>query len=220
VPEANDLTMRAARLLKQRTSCPLGADIELVKRLPLGGGVGGGSSDAATALMVLNRLWETGLSRGQLMQLGAELGADVPFFVFGESAFAEGIGDKLTPVSLAPAWYLVLIPPVAISSAEIFASAELKRDAKPIAAGDYVEGSGANALQAVACARYPEVGRYLEWLARYGEARMTGSGACVFASFAEESAARSVLAAIPAGMQGFVAQGLDRHPLPALVGDF
>jgi 4-diphosphocytidyl-2-C-methyl-D-erythritol kinase len=213
VPEESDLALRAAILLKHRTSCPAGADIELVKRLPLGGGVGGGSSDAATVLIALNHLWQTGLVRAQLMTLAAELGADVPFFVFGQSAFAEGIGDKLSPVAMAEAWYVVLTPPVAVATVGIFGAPELKRDSPAIVATDYVAGWGVNALQAITCARYPEVAQHLEWLSRHGDARMTGSGACVFAAYADEAAARGVLAQLPANMRGFVARGLDRHPL-------
>jgi 4-diphosphocytidyl-2-C-methyl-D-erythritol kinase len=216
VPEASDLALRAARLLKQRTKCEAGAEIEVVKRLPLGGGLGGGSSDAATVLIVLNHLWQTGLSRAELMRIGMELGADVPFFVFGESAFAEGIGDELTPVSLEPAWYVVLVPGVAVATSEIFAAPELKRDSPAIPPAEYSAGWGSNVLQDVTCARYPEVARHLDWLQHYGDARMTGSGACVFAAFPSDSAAREVLDRRPAGMQGFVAQGLDRHPLRQL----
>ncbi len=218
VPEAADLSLRAARLLKARTATALGADIELVKRLPLGGGVGGGSSDAATALIVLNHLWQTGLGRTQLMALAAELGADVPFFVFGQTAFAEGTGDRLTAAAVADAWYLVLTPPVAVATAGIFSAPELKRDSAAIAPAEYITGWGGNALQAVTCARYPEVARHLEWLLRHGDARMTGSGACVFAPFADEAEARRVLAELPGNMRGFVAHGLNRHPLYELAG--
>jgi len=213
VPEDTDLCLRAARLLQQRTRCARGADIELVKRLPLGGGLGGGSSDAATVLLALNRMWNTRLTRPDLQALGAELGADVPFFIFGESAFAEGTGERLTPMALKDDWYLVLVPAVQVATAEIFAAPELERDAAPIAAAQYVEGFGGNALQSVTCARYPEVARHLDWLAQHADARMTGSGACVFAAFASADAACGVLASLPEGMRGFVARGLDRHPL-------
>jgi 4-diphosphocytidyl-2-C-methyl-D-erythritol kinase len=216
VPEEYDLCLRAARLLKDRTRSPLGAEIELVKRLPIGGGLGGGSSDAATVLIALNRLWKTGLSRGQLQNLGAELGADVPFFVFGESAFVEGIGEKLTPVALGPAWYLVLAPHVAVATKDIFGAPELKRDTPAIQPAHYVSGFGINDLQAVTRARHPEVARHLDWLSGYAKASMTGSGACVFAAFDSEAQAQQVFARRPADMRGFVAAGLDRHPLVAL----
>ena len=217
VPEENDLCVRAARLLKTHTHTALGADIELIKRLPSGGGLGGGSSDAATVLLALNQQWNARLSRRGLQELGASLGADVPFFIYGESAFVEGIGDRLSPVKLAPAWYLVLVPRVAVPTREIFAAPELKRDATPIAPAAYAAEFGGNTLQAATCARYPEVARHLEWLSSRvpvpGLARMTGSGACVFASFASESAARELCATLPADMRGFVAEGLDTHPL-------
>jgi 4-diphosphocytidyl-2-C-methyl-D-erythritol kinase len=217
VPEEYDLCLRAARLLKDRTRSPLGAEIELVKRLPIGGGLGGGSSDAATVLIALNRLWKTGLSRSQLQGLGAELGADVPFFVFGESAFVGGIGEKLTPVALGPAWYVVLTPHVVVRTKDIFGAPELKRDTPAISPAHYVSGFGVNDLQAVTCARHPEVVRHLEWLSGHAKASMTGSGACVFAAFDSEARAREIFARLPADMHGFVAAGLNRHPLFDLV---
>jgi 4-diphosphocytidyl-2-C-methyl-D-erythritol kinase len=213
VPEEYDLCLRAARLLKDRTRSPLGAEIELDKRLPIGGGLGGGSSDAATVLIALNRLWKTGLSRDQLQSLGAELGADVPFFVFGESAFVEGIGEKLTPVALGPAWYLVLAPRVAVATKDIFGAPELRRDTPAISPAHYVSGFGANDLQPVTCARHPEVARHLEWLSAHAKASMTGSGACVFAAFDSEARAQEVFKRLPSDMRGFVAAGLNRHPL-------
>ena len=227
VPEAQDLTLRAARLLKSAAATPLGADIELVKRLPLGGGLGGGSSDAATVLLALNHLWQTGLTRSRLQALAASLGADVPVFVFGESAVAEGIGEVLAPVALPPAWYVVLTPPVEVPTSRIFAHPDLKRDSKPIkiqgfsaGSGSYAEASrGGNDLEAVVCGLYPEVARHLEWLRQRqhrSPALMTGSGACVFAAFEDESAARNVLEQLPATMRGFVARGLDVHPLRQL----
>jgi 4-diphosphocytidyl-2-C-methyl-D-erythritol kinase len=218
LPEESDLCLRAARLLKERTHCPLGVEFELVKHLPVGGGLGGGSSDAATALWVLNRLWNTGLSQQELQQLGAELGADVPFFLFGESAFVEGTGEKLTPIALKPAWYLVLVPQIQVATGEIFGASELKRDAPAIPPAQYTSGFGSNALQPVTCARYPEVSRHLSWLSQYAEARMTGSGACVFAAFENEGQVREVLRSLPADMRGFAAPGLDRHPLRSWSG--
>jgi 4-diphosphocytidyl-2-C-methyl-D-erythritol kinase len=213
VPEAADLCVKAARLLQDRAGCSLGVDIELVKRLPLGGGLGGGSSDAATTLIVLNRLWGTGLSRGELQALGLQLGADVPVFVFGRSAFAEGVGERLQALELEPAWYLVLVPEAAVSTAEIFSAAELTRNTNAITIAAFSVGQGHNDLEPVVCRRYPQVSRHLEWLRRYGDARMTGSGACVFCAFESEAQATRVLSELPAGMRGFVARGLDRHPL-------
>lgn len=208
-----DLTVRAARLLQQQTGCTLGADITLEKRLPMGGGLGGGSSDAATVLLALNRLWHLDLGRQTLQELGLRLGADVPVFVFGESAFAEGVGEKLQPVALPEAWYVVLVPPVAVSTAEIFAGRQLTRDTKPIKMSDFSTGCGRNDLEPVVCEKYPQVAECLAWLKAFGDARMTGSGACVFAGFPNEEEARRVFSKKPAAMTGFVAKGLDRHPL-------
>jgi len=208
-----DLAMRAARLLQQETGCRLGADIAMEKRLPMGGGLGGGSSDAATVLLALNRLWNLNLGRPGLQELGLRLGADVPVFLFGESAFAEGVGEKLQPVTLPAAWYVVLVPPVAVSTPEIFASRELTRDTKPIKMLDFSTGCGHNDLEPVVCRKYPQVAECLAWLRGFGDARMTGSGACVFAGFPGEEEARRVFSLKPAKMAGFVAKGLDRHPL-------
>ena len=213
VPADSDLCVRAARLLKDRAGSRLGADIELVKRLPMGGGLGGGSSDAATTLVVLNRLWKTGLTRVQLQDLAVELGADVPVFVFGRSAFAEGVGERLAELQLPPAWYLILVPETAVSTAEIFSAPELTRNTIAITIAAFSVGQGRNDLEPVVCRRYPQVARHLEWLRRYGDARMTGSGACVFCGFETEAQAQRVLAELPADMRGFVARGLDRHPL-------
>ena len=213
VPEEEDLALRAARLLKTMTQTPLGADVEVVKRIPLGGGLGGGSSDAASVLLALNHLWETGLSRAQLQALGLHLGADVPVFIFGESAFAEGIGEVLKPLSVPPAWYVVLTPPLAVSTARIFADPDLKRDSKPIKIQRFSVGTAANDLEPLVCRQYPEVARYLAWLKQHGPALMTGSGACVFATFDDERLARATFAQVPASMTGFVARGIDRHPL-------
>ena len=213
VPAEADLCVRAARLLKDRARSRLGVDIELVKRLPIGGGLGGGSSDAATTLIVLNRLWQTGLSRAQLQELALELGADVPVFVFGRSAFAEGVGERLAPLQLPPAWYLVLVPETAVSTAEIFSAPELTRNTNAITIAAFSVGQGRNDLEPVVCRRYPQVARHLEWLRQYGDARMTGSGACVFCGFETEAQAQRVVSALPADVRGFVARGLDRHPL-------
>lgn len=216
VPAADDLAVRAALLLQRATGTRLGADITLEKRLPLGGGLGGGSSDAATVLLALNHLWETRLTRTRLLELGLELGADVPFFVQGESALAEGVGERLQPLALPPAWYLVLTPPVAVPTARIFAHPELKRDSKPIKMQRFSVELAGNDLEPVVCREYPEVAQNLEWLRRAAPAWVTGSGACVFAAFESEGAARGVWGRAPAGMQGFIAQGLARHPLQDL----
>ncbi len=218
VAEAEDLTLRAARALQAASGTPLGADIRVEKRLPMGGGLGGGSSDAATVLLALNHLWQCGLQRPRLQEIALPLGADVPIFVYGRSAAAEGVGELLTPLDLPPAWYLVLVPPVAVSTADIFRDPELKRDSKKVKIQGFSVPVG-NDLEPVVCRAYPEVERHLGWLKSVGAARMTGSGACVFAEFADEAMARSALAGCPRDMRGFVARGLDVHPLHGLAAD-
>ena len=209
----DNLCLRAARLLKQQTSTRLGADMALEKSVPVGGGLGGGSSDAATVLLALNRLWKLRLARSELMPLGAKLGADVPFFLFGRNAVGEGIGERLTALELAPAWYLVVTPQVAVSTKEIFARA-LTGESKRLTIPPFFPGRGRNDLEAVVTARYPEVAAQLAWLrVRCPQARMTGSGACVFAEVDSEAEARAIQSQMPHGMDGFVAQGLERHPL-------
>ena len=220
VPEALDLTLRAAHLLQPFAPSGAGVNIHIDKRLPLGGGLGGGSSDAATVLLALNRMWHLNFSRQRLQHLALSLGADVPVFVFGQSAFAEGVGEELRSVTLPPAWYVVLTPPVHIATAAIFAAPELTRTTPALTIAPFSAGNPTpdttslhNDLQPVVVGRYPQVGDYLNWLGTYAKARMTGSGACVFAAFASEDAANRVLEDLPDDMQGFVAQGLDRHPL-------
>jgi 4-diphosphocytidyl-2-C-methyl-D-erythritol kinase len=213
VPPETDLTVRAATALQAATSATAGVTLYVDKRLPMGGGLGGGSSDAATTLMALNHLWHTGLDSLQLQRIGLALGADVPIFVHGRAAFAEGVGERFADVTLPAGWYLVLVPAVAVPTHEIFRSAQLRRDTPAIAAADWYPGVGHNDLEAVACALYPEVTHHLEWLRQYGDARMSGSGACCFVEFRQEFAARAALAALPTDMRGFVAAGLDRHPL-------
>lgn len=213
VPEDKDLCFRAARLLQTRTGCDRGADIRLDKRLPLGGGLGGGSSDAATVLLVLNHLWGLELGRKTLQELGLELGADVPVFIFGQSAFAEGVGEELQPVYLEPASYVVLVPPAQVPTAQIFAHPGLTRDTPIRTIAALRDGLGHNDLEPVAVGLYPQIGEYLDWLGCFGDARMTGSGACVFAAFPDRASAEAVFRQRPAHMDGFVADGLDRHPL-------
>ena len=209
----DNLCVRAARLLQQQTGTPLGADLELEKILPVGGGLGGGSSDAATVLLVLNRLWNLRLGLAHLVEIGRHLGADVPVFVCGRNALGEGIGERLTPLDLPAAWYLVLEPQVSVSTKEIFACA-LTGQSKALKIPPFFSGQGRNDLEAVVAARYPEVAAHLEWLRqRSPQARMTGSGACVFAEFKSETQARALHNRLPGDMHGFVARGLDRHPL-------
>ena len=214
----DDLCLRAARLLQQATAYRQGACITLDKRLPMGGGLGGGSSDAATVLLALNHLWGTGLKRHELQTLGLELGADVPVFVFGDNAFAEGIGEKLRPVELPAAWYLVLEPPVAVPTAQIFQAPDLRRDSPMIAASAWQGQYTRNDLRPVAQRLFPVIAQYADWLEQFAPARMTGSGACVFAEFASEALARKACEQMPTAMKGWLAKGLTRHPLRELGG--
>lgn len=216
IPEDIDLCLRAAKLLRQETDTGQGADIFLRKIIPIGGGLGGGSSDAATTLLALNRLWKLGLNNDQLLKLGLQLGADVPIFIFGQNAFAEGIGQELTAIKLPAAWYLVLIPSVEVSTAEIFASRELTRNTLPIKIPPFCISQGHNDLETVVCQTHPKVAQCLEWLKRLENTtivNMSGSGACVFAEFTTQWAAQSAFEKIPDDMKGFLARGLDYHPM-------
>lgn len=213
VADDDHLAVRAARLLKEASGVAAGVTIRVEKRIPLGGGLGGGSSDAATTLIALNRLWGTGRAPTELARLGLQLGADVPFFLFGRNAFATGIGEVLTPLDLDPAWYVVLSPQVAVSTREIFASNALTRNTKPLKLTAFFAGQGANDLEVETCRRYPEVAQALHWLKAFGDARMSGSGSSVFAAFGSESEARAVAAQVPGDWRGAAVRGLERHPL-------
>jgi 4-diphosphocytidyl-2-C-methyl-D-erythritol kinase len=209
----DNLCVRAARLLKQTSGASPGADLELEKRIPVGGGLGGGSSDAATVLLVLNKLWNLTLGKAQLISLGAKIGADVPLFIHGRNALGEGIGERLTPLDLPPAWYVVLTPQVSVSTKEIFGSALTERT-KALTIPPFFSGQGRNDLESAVVARHPEVAAHLQWLKqRCPQARMTGSGACVFAELGSEAQACALYRQLPGDMSGFVARGLDRHPL-------
>jgi 4-diphosphocytidyl-2-C-methyl-D-erythritol kinase len=213
VAEAQDLCVRAARLLQAETGCGQGVDIGVEKRIPMGGGLGGGSSDAATTLLALNRLWNLGLARERLMQLGLQLGADVPVFVFGDNAFAEGVGEQLQAYPLPEAWYVVLFPPVHVPTVQIFSHPELTRDTISLKIRDLSTHRLHNDLQPVVCRLYPEVERHLAWLGQFAPAMMTGSGACVFAEFGDQAAAEDVIGKLPRDMRGIAARGLPCHPL-------
>jgi len=213
VAEGDDLSVRAARSLQQFSGTTLGADIHINKCLPMGGGLGGGSSDAATTLVALNFLWDLGLSLDQLAGLGLELGADVPVFIRAQAAWAEGVGETLIPLDLPEPWFVVIVPPCHVSTAEIFAAPELTRDAQSIKIPAFLAGQGLNVCEAVVRERYPDVDKALNWLAQYSQARMSGTGACVFAPFANEADARRVLQQLPREWRGFVARGLNRSPL-------
>ena len=217
IDEATELSVRAARLLLAESGTRQGVEIEIEKSIPVGGGLGGGSSDAATTLVVLNRLLRLGASAGDLARLGSSLGADVPFFLFGQNAFAEGIGERLTPLELPAAWYVVLVPPLAVSTKAIFAAPELTRNSKTIKISSFSAGFGRNDLEPVVCGRHGEVAAHLAWLKQFGDARLSGSGACVFAEFRSEREAREVLSRMPDKMTGFVVRGLERHPLAELL---
>ena len=230
VPEEHDLIVRALRLLQaehaRRHGATPGMDVAIDKKLPMGGGLGGGSSDAATALMVANDLWQTGMSRQELMGLALPLGADIPFFIFGENAFAEGVGEALQPVVTAQCWYVVIEPGVAVPTAAIFCADHLTRNTKPVRIADFsrhlmsrtdMREFGKNDLQAVASGLFPQVAQAVEWLGNYGDARMTGSGACVFCAFSSEAEADVVLSKMPPVWTAWKARSLARHPLQAVL---
>jgi 4-diphosphocytidyl-2-C-methyl-D-erythritol kinase len=220
VPEQTDLVIRAARLLQQHSNSQLGVDIYLHKKLPMGGGVGGGSSDAATTLMALNHLWQCGLDQAQLMQLGLQLGADVPFFIFGQNAFVEGIGEQMQAVQTAEQWFVVIEPGVHVPTPTIFSAKELTRDTKPVRITDFSNAAKVdwkNDLQAVACALHPDIANAINWLKQYeinqGDAKMTGSGSCVFCAFESKEAANKVLQQVPHRWTSWIAKALQHHPM-------
>ena len=219
VAAADDLMVRAAHLLQAHSGCRLGVELAVDKRLPMGGGLGGGSSDAATVLMALNRLWSLDLDRTALMALGLRLGADVPFFIFGRDAFAEGVGEVLQPMALPPCQYVVAKPQLEVPTAAVFGDPELTRDSAPIRMADFAASTTRNDLEPVVRLRYPEVDRLIRWLGRYAPARMTGSGACVFAPFSDESEALRIAALCPAPWQARSVSSLASHPLRDWVRD-
>ncbi|MDY7577849.1 4-(cytidine 5'-diphospho)-2-C-methyl-D-erythritol kinase [Herbaspirillum sp. RTI4] len=216
VPQEQDLIVRAAKLLRQAAGKPeLGADITIEKRLPMGGGLGGGSSDAATTLMALNRLWQLGYSRADLLKLGLPLGADVPFFLCGGNAFAEGIGEQLQVLETPDCWFVVIEPGVAVPTQVIFSSPELTRDTKPVRIADFsraLKSFGKNDLEEVAVRHFPAIAEVIEWLKLFGNARMTGSGSCIFCSFEQESQATEILKQVPSRWKAWKARSLQKHP--------
>ncbi|MCC2974076.1 4-(cytidine 5'-diphospho)-2-C-methyl-D-erythritol kinase [Massilia sp. IC2-476] len=231
VPEEQDLIVRALRLLqaeyaRRHGRLPPGIDVAIEKILPMGGGLGGGSSDAATALMAANQLWQAGLTQQELMDLGLPLGADIPFFLFGETAFAEGVGEALQAVQGPDCWYMVLEPGVAVPTPAIFSAPDLTRNTKPVTIADFSSslavsgkqiGFGKNDLQDVAERLFPPVAEAVEWLSSYGDARMTGSGACVFCAFSSERDADQVLAQVPEKWKAWKAHSLASHPMKSLL---
>jgi 4-diphosphocytidyl-2-C-methyl-D-erythritol kinase len=231
VPPEHDLIVRALLALqagfeRRHGRRPPGLDVAVEKRLPMGGGLGGGSSDAATALMAANGLWQAGFTDAELMAIGLPLGADIPFFLFGETAFAEGVGEALRPVEGPDCWYVVVEPGVSVPTVAIFTDPDLTRSTKPITISDFsrrhvdrhdLTGFGKNDLQDVAARLFLPVAEAIEWLSSYGAARMTGSGACVFCAFAEEAQAERVLQAAPAKWKAWKARSLARHPMKSLL---
>lgn len=225
VPAQADLVVRAALLLREAAGKPgLGADITVRKILPMGGGLGGGSSDAATTLVALNHLWQTGFTRQELMDIGLKLGADVPFFIFGRNAFAEGVGEALSPLETADCWYVVIEPGVSVPTAIIFSSKQLTRDTEAVRITDFPDATkqvassfGRNDLEMVATRHFPEIAEAVEWLGKFGNARMTGSGACVFCAFEHEHQADEVLKLLPSRWTGWKAKAMQEHPLAHLL---
>ncbi|MFJ3467088.1 4-(cytidine 5'-diphospho)-2-C-methyl-D-erythritol kinase [Pseudomonas sp. NPDC090201] len=207
VPHDSNLIVKAARALKEQSGCTLGVDIWLKKILPMGGGIGGGSSDAATTLLGLNHLWQLGWDENRLAALGLKLGADVPIFVRGHAAFAEGVGEILTPVTPEEPWYVVLVPQVSVSTAEIFSDPLLTRDTPPIKVRPVPKGNSRNDCLPVVARRYPDVRNALNWLGKFTEAKLTGTGSCVFGAFPNKAEADKVSALLTETLTGFVAKG-------------
>ncbi|MDB2385823.1 4-(cytidine 5'-diphospho)-2-C-methyl-D-erythritol kinase [Shewanella sp.] len=213
VADSDNLILKAAKSLQDYTQCQQGAEIWLDKRLPMGGGLGGGSSNAATTLVALNALWNTGLSSQELAKIGLSLGADVPVFINGFSVFAEGVGEKFKPVDIEQPWYLVLVPQVHVSTAKIFNDPDLPRDTPKLTLDTLMRNPWTNDCQDLVVKRYPQVAKTLTWLLEYAPSRMTGTGACVFGQFEQQQQAQAVLDKLPTSMQGFVAKGANKSPL-------
>jgi 4-diphosphocytidyl-2-C-methyl-D-erythritol kinase len=213
VPAAEDLCLRAARRLREASGSATGVDIRLDKRIPIQGGLGGGSSDAATTLVALNEIWGLHLPAAALAEIGLGLGADVPLFVHGRSAWGEGIGEVLTPLELPEKHFAIVFPGVGIATAEVFQAPELTRKTPKTTIRGFLRAGGHNDCEPVVAGRSPEVRRALAWLGEKGDARLTGTGSSVFAAFADRAAAQAALAGLPPGWRGFVARGLDRSPL-------
>ncbi|MEJ2591367.1 MAG: 4-(cytidine 5'-diphospho)-2-C-methyl-D-erythritol kinase [Candidatus Thiodiazotropha sp.] len=213
VPAESDLCYRAARALQRACDCRTGVEIGLRKHLPMGGGLGGGSSDAATTLVALNRLWGCDLDTHTLRAIGLDLGADVPVFIHGHAAWAEGVGEQIMDLDPPVAWYLVLVPDCHVSTAEIFTQPDLTRHSPRIKIRDFLEGDSRNDCLPVVRRRHPRVAAALDWLNQFADARLTGTGACVFAAFADEQHARQAHRSLPEDLDGFVARGVNRSPL-------
>lgn len=213
IPTEQNLIYRAARLLQTETGTSLGAEIRIQKQLPMGGGLGGGSSDAATTLCALNQLWQCQLSKAALAKLGLRLGADVPIFIHGKAAWAEGIGEQLTDIHPPETHYLVIIPPCHVSTAKIFQDPELTRGSPATTIRAFAAGDTPNDCLPLVRKRYPEVAKALEWLDQHTKARLTGTGACIFGTFTTAEAARKLLDKVPDGLKAFVTTGMNTSPL-------
>lgn len=216
IPPEQDLVLRAAQLLKEYTGTSQGVHIQVNKKIPIGGGLGGGSSDAATTLLALNQLWQLHLPLSILAQLGLQLGADVPVFIQGHAAWAEGVGEILTPIVLDEPWYLVIHPGCQVSTSQIFSDPDLTCDVPPVTLDGFLAGQCTNICERVVRKRYPAIGLALDWLNQYSLARLTGTGACLFARFKSSEQAHTILSQLPKVWQGFVAQG--RNISPAMQG--
>ncbi|MDN3651571.1 4-(cytidine 5'-diphospho)-2-C-methyl-D-erythritol kinase [Thalassotalea ponticola] len=213
VDHEQNLIVKAARALKQHTVSSVGVDISIDKRLPMGGGLGGGSSNAATTLLALNKLWQLNLSQRALIDIGVTLGADVPVFIYGETVFAQGIGELLTPYKTDTPWFLVTIPDVSISTATVFQHPELPRNHQPLNINDFDIEQCVNDCEPLVRKLYPEVEKLLAWLLEYAPSRLTGTGACIFTRFDSQAEALRLQDKLPPGVKSFVAQGLDRSPI-------
>jgi 4-diphosphocytidyl-2-C-methyl-D-erythritol kinase len=216
VPPEADLGVRAARALQAAAGIRQGASLSVTKRIPMGGGLGGGSSDAATVLVALNQMWKCGLNQDDLAAIGVKLGADVPVFVRGHSAWAEGRGERLTAVQLPERWFALLHPQVHVPTAALFQAPELTRNSPPITMGGYLQSGGRNDFEPVVRTRYPEVARALDWLGHFAPARLTGTGSCIFAPCATQDEAQDIVTRVPAPWRGMVARGMNVSPLLAL----
>ena len=213
VSEADEISILAALLLQEKLQVDQGVQISIDKRIPIGGGLGGGSSNAATTLLALNQMWGLNLGLTELAEIGLDLGADVPVFVMGRAAWASGIGEQLSPIELSEPWYLVIHPGVQVSTAKIFAAEELTRDCDAITIRAFLNGSGINVCEKVACNLYPEIQLAIDWLNQYGNARMTGTGACVFAAFDSLEQAEGVVSRAPSQWDSFVAKAMNKNPV-------
>jgi len=213
VEKADDIILQAATLLQSKYQVTLGLRYSIEKNIPIGGGLGGGSSNAATTLMVLNKLWKLNLEQSELATLGLELGADIPVFIEGKSAWASGVGEELTPLDLPKPWYVVIYPQVFVSTGEIFASEQLTRNCDPITIRAFLTGAGCNVCEPVACQLYPGIQKSIDWLNQYSKAKMTGTGACIFASFDSLEQAESVRSLAPKYWSAFVVKAMNQNPI-------